>query len=59
MAPQSTAIRTDALSRANALVSRAQGLRRAQAEVQELTVREVAVMAKTASSFFDSLPWLS
>lgn len=55
--PQTTSAQhTDASARAAALASRAEGLRRAQVEVQELTVREVGVMAKTAAQFFDTLP---
>lgn len=54
--PDSTTASTDASARAAALAARAEGLRRAQVEVQELTVREVGVMAKTAAQFFDTLP---
>ncbi|MCC7055403.1 MAG: hypothetical protein IT355_19170 [Gemmatimonadaceae bacterium] len=56
MATDSAPTRSDAQARATSLVARARGLRRAQAEVQELTVREVQVMAKTAASFFDAIP---
>lgn len=48
--------RSDALSRATALANRAKELRRAQVEVQDLTAREVQVMARTAASFFDAIP---
>lgn len=48
--------RSDALARATALASRAKELRRAQVEVQDLTAREVQVMARTAASFFDAIP---
>lgn len=53
--PASTA-RSDALSRATALASRASELRRAQGEVQDLTSREVQMLARTAASFFDAIP---
>jgi len=53
--PASTA-RSDALSRATALASRARELRRAQGEVQDITSREVQLLARTAASFFDSIP---
>jgi DNA-binding CsgD family transcriptional regulator len=49
-------VRSDALARATALASRAKDLRRAQVEVQDLTAREVQVMARTAASFFDAMP---
>lgn len=49
-------VRNDALARASALANRARDLRRAQAEVQDLTLREVQVLARTAASFFDSIP---
>jgi hypothetical protein len=55
MAQDTTPLRNDALARANALANRARELRRAQAEVQELTTREVQMLARTAASFFDSL----
>jgi len=48
--------RPDALARATALANRARELRRAQVEVQDLTSREVQVMARTAASFFDAIP---
>ncbi len=51
-----TTVRSDALARASALASRARDLRRAQVEVQDLTAREVQVMARTAASFFDAIP---
>jgi hypothetical protein len=51
-----TTSRSDALSRATALANRARDLRRAQVEVQDLTSREVQVMARTAASFFDAIP---
>jgi hypothetical protein len=51
-----TTTRSDALSRATALANRARDLRRAQVEVQDLTSREVQVMARTAASFFDAIP---
>jgi len=53
--PASTAS-SDALSRATALASRARELRRAQGEVQDITSREVQMLARTAASFFDSIP---
>jgi hypothetical protein len=56
MSQDTTAVRNDAFTRASALANRARELRRAQSEVQELTTREVQVLARTASSFFDSLP---
>ncbi len=56
MATDTTPVRNDALARASALANRARDLRRAQAEVQELTAREVQVLARTAASFFDSIP---
>jgi hypothetical protein len=49
-------VRSDALTRASALASRSRDLRRAQVEVQDLTAREVQVMARTAASFFDAIP---
>jgi hypothetical protein len=45
-----------ALARASQLAVRARELRRAQADVQELTLREVDTLARTAASFFDILP---
>lgn len=51
-----TSVRTDALARATTLANRARELRRAQVEVQDLTSREVQVMARTAASFFDAIP---
>lgn len=54
--PTSTAARSDALARATALAKRASDLRRAQVEVQDLTAREVQVMAKAAASFFEAIP---
>ena len=48
--------RSDALARASALARRARQLRRAQVEVQELTAREVQVLAQTAARFFDAIP---
>ncbi len=48
--------RSDALARATALASRAKELRRAQVEVQDLTAREVQVLARTAAAFFDAVP---
>ena len=56
MATDGTPTRHDALARATTLVSRARGLRRAQAEVQDLTAREVKVLARTAAQFFDTIP---
>lgn len=56
MATDTTPVRNDALARASALANRARDLRRAQSEVQELTAREVQVLARTAASFFDSIP---
>ena len=56
MAQNTTLVRNDALARATALANRARDLRRAQSEVQELTAREVKVLAHTAASFFDSIP---
>ncbi len=56
MATDGTPTRHDALARAATLVSRARGLRRAQAEVQDLTAREVRVLARTAAQFFDTIP---
>ena len=55
-ASPATTARSDALSRASALASRARDLRRAQGEVQDLTSREVQMLARTAASFFDSIP---
>ena len=56
MARASTEVRNDALARATALANRARELRHAQREVQELTTREVRVLATTAASFFESIP---
>ncbi len=56
MSTDTTPVRNDALARASALANRARDLRRAQAEVKELTTREVQVLARTAASFFDSIP---
>jgi hypothetical protein len=56
MATEDSSTRQDALARATALVSRARGLRRAQSEVQDMTAREVALLASTAAQFFDSIP---
>jgi hypothetical protein len=56
MSNDTTPVRNDALSRASTLANRARELRRAQAEVQELTLREVQVLARTAASFFDAIP---
>ncbi|MDZ7631251.1 MAG: hypothetical protein U5K74_07865 [Gemmatimonadaceae bacterium] len=56
MATETTPARNDALARASALANRARELRRAQAEVQALTAREVQVLARTAARFFDSIP---
>ena len=56
MSTDTTPVRNDALARASALANRARDLRRAQAEVKELTTREVQVLARTAASFFDSVP---
>ncbi len=56
MATDTTPVRNDALARATALANRARELRRAQSEVQELTAREVQVLARTAAAFFDSIP---
>ncbi len=56
MATDTTPVRNDALARASALATRARELRRAQSEVQELTAREVQVLARTAASFFDTIP---
>ena len=55
MAHDTTLARNDALARATALAGRARALRRAQTEVQDLTAREVAVLARTAASFFDAI----
>ena len=55
MAQDTIPARNDALARATALANRARELRRAQAEVQELTLREVKVLARTAASFFDTI----
>ncbi|MES3035904.1 MAG: hypothetical protein V4813_18015 [Gemmatimonadota bacterium] len=51
-----TPSRSDALARASALAARARELRKAQVEVQDLTAHEVQVLARTAASFFDSIP---
>lgn len=51
-----TPSRSDALARASALATRARELRKAQVEVQDLTAHEVQVLARTAASFFDSIP---
>ncbi|HYW51785.1 MAG TPA: hypothetical protein VE861_14315, partial [Gemmatimonadaceae bacterium] len=56
MSPDADDLRSDALARANSLAARARGLRRAQAEVQAMTTREVQVLARTAASFFDAIP---
>ncbi len=56
MAHDTTPLRNDALLRASLLANRARALRRAQSEVRELTTREVQVLARTAASFFDSIP---
>ena len=56
MSNSTTPARNDALARASALANRARDLRRAQAEVKELTTREVQVLARTAASFFDAIP---
>ena len=56
MAHDTTNARSDALARATALANRARDLRRAQSEVQELTTREVQVLARAAASFFDTIP---
>ncbi len=56
MSTDTTAVRNDALGRATALANRARELRRAQSEVQELTAREVQVLARTAAAFFDAIP---
>ena len=56
MSTDTTPVRNDALARASALANRARDLRRAQAEVKELTTREVQVLARTAASFFDAIP---
>jgi hypothetical protein len=56
MAQASTEVRNDALARATALAKRARELRHAQREVQELTANEVRVLARTAASFFESIP---
>ncbi len=53
---ETTPVRNDALTRATALANRAKELRRAQTEVQDLTAREVQVLARTAASFFDTIP---
>ena len=55
MAQDTIPARNDALARATALANRARELRRAQAEVQDLTLREVKVLARTAASFFDTI----
>lgn len=56
MATDTAPVRNDALARATTLANRARDLRRAQSEVQELTSREVQLLARTAASFFDSTP---
>lgn len=56
MASDITPSRSDALARASALATRARELRKAQVEVQDLTAHEVQVLARTAASFFDSIP---
>lgn len=56
MAQDTSTVRNDAYARATALANRARELRRAQSEVQDLTIREVQVLARTAASFFDSIP---
>ncbi len=56
MSTDTTPVRNDALARASSLANRARDLRRAQAEVKELTTREVQVLARTAASFFDAIP---
>jgi hypothetical protein len=56
MAQASTEVRNDALARAAALAGRARELRHAQQEVQQLTAREVRVLARTAASFFETIP---
>lgn len=56
MATDTTPVRNDALARASSLANRARELRRAQSEVQDLTAREVQVLARTAAAFFDSIP---
>ena len=56
MAQDTTSVRNDAYARATALANRARELRRAQSEVQDLTIREVQVLARTAASFFESIP---
>lgn len=56
MATESPLAKHDALARASALATRARELRRAQSEVQDLTIREVQVLARTAASFFDTIP---
>lgn len=53
---ETTPVRNDALTRATVLANRAKELRRAQTEVQNLTAREVQVLARTAASFFDTIP---
>lgn len=47
--------RPDALARASVLARRSRELRQAQTEVQELTQRELTVLARTASAFFNSI----
>jgi hypothetical protein len=56
MAHDTTPNRNDAQARATLLATRARALRRAQSEVEELTSREVQVLARTAARFFDSIP---
>ncbi|MBC7842532.1 MAG: hypothetical protein H7099_09470 [Gemmatimonadaceae bacterium] len=56
MAQDTTTVPSDAYARATALATRARELRRAQVEVQELTIREVQVLARAAASFFDAIP---
>lgn len=56
IATDATPARNDALTRASALANRAKELRRAQLEVQELTAREVQVLARAAATFFDTIP---
>lgn len=47
--------RPDALARAADLVRRSRELREAQSEVQRLTQRELTILARTASAFFDTI----
>lgn len=56
MQTDSTTVRSEALARASALATRAKELRNAQHAVQEMTAREVQVLAHTAATFFETIP---